>query len=167
MREHADLPAMMGFVSEHVAQHLRARRPRLSPAVSEKLFDAATAIAQCFREHLGAARGALSQSGTGLLRRAVRAVELGWNLEVGSGKPDPLGADIVHVGEDRGNGADVAWWFRWQFCWQFCCPGCGVKMLDKILIHAIVGGKDLDRGSTELSVKLWLTSGHGSLLLDL
>jgi hypothetical protein len=89
----------------------------------------------------------------------MRAVELGWNLEVRSGKPDPLGADVVHVGEDGGNGADVAGRFRF--------PGCGVKMFDKILVHAIVGGKDPDRGSTELRVNLWLTSGHGSLLLDL
>jgi len=35
------------------------------------------------------------------------------------------------------------------------------------LVHAIIGGKDLDRGSTELSVNLGLTRGHGSLLLDL
>jgi hypothetical protein len=38
----------------------------------------------------------------------VRAVELWWNLQVRSGKPDPLAADIVHVGEDRRNGAGLA-----------------------------------------------------------
>jgi hypothetical protein len=42
MREHAHLPAMVGFVSEHVAQHFRASRPRPGPAVSVKLLDAAT-----------------------------------------------------------------------------------------------------------------------------
>ena len=76
MREHAHLPAMMGFVSEHVAQHLRASRPGLGPAVSEKLLDAAAMIAERFSKHLLAASGALGQSRTGLLRRAVRAVEL-------------------------------------------------------------------------------------------
>jgi hypothetical protein len=40
-------------------------------------------------------------------------------------------------------------------------------MFDKSLVHAIVGGKDLDRGSAELSVNLGLTRGHGSLLLEL
>jgi hypothetical protein len=40
-------------------------------------------------------------------------------------------------------------------------------MFDENLVHAIIGGKDLDRGSAELSVNLVLTPGHGSLLLDL
>src|SRR5258708_38185722 len=63
MREHTHLPAMMGLVSKHVAQHFRANRPRRSPAVSVKLLDAATA--ERFRQHLRAASGALGQSGTG------------------------------------------------------------------------------------------------------
>ena len=37
-----------------------------------------------------------------------------------------------------------------------------VKMFDKNLVHAIIGGKDLDCGSAELSVNLGLTRGHGS-----
>jgi hypothetical protein len=41
-------------------------------------------------------------------------------------------------------------------------------MLDEHLVHAIVGGKDLHRGSTELRVNLVLelTRGHGCLLLE-
>ena len=97
MREHAHLPAMVGFVRKHVAQHFQANRPRPSPAVSAKLLDAAPTTARRFSEHLRAASGALGQSRTGLLRRAVRAVELWWNLQVRSCEPDPLGADIVHV----------------------------------------------------------------------
>ena len=76
MREHTHLPAMVGFVRKHVAQHFRANRPGLSPAVSAKLLDAAATTAERFSEHLRAASGALGQSRTGLLRRAVRAVEL-------------------------------------------------------------------------------------------
>ena len=159
MREHAHLPAMVGFVRKHVAQHFQANRPRRSPAVSAKLLDAAPATAERFSEHLRAASGALGQSRTGLLRRAVRAVELSWNLQVRSGKPDPLGADVVHVREDRRNGADLAR--------RLGSPGRRVKMFDEHLVHAIVGGKDLDCGSTELSVNLPLTSGRGSLLFDL
>ena len=34
-------------------------------------------------------------------------------------------------------------------------------MFDQNLVHAIIGGKDLDRGSAELSVNLVLTRGHG------
>src|SRR2546428_13781295 len=64
MRQHTHLPAMVGFVRKHVAQHFQANRPRPSPAVSQKLLDAAfvltTALttAERFREHLRAARGA-------------------------------------------------------------------------------------------------------------
>src|SRR5271157_2107235 len=173
MREHAHLPAVVGFVRKHVAQHFRAHRPRLSPAVSAKLLDAAPSTAErfrehCFGEHFGAASGALGQSRAGLLRCAVRAVELWWNLQVRSREPDPLGADIVHMREDRGNGAGVAG--------RFGDPDGRVKMFDENLVHALIGGKDLDCGSAELSVdrgltslsltNLGLTRGHSSLLPD-
>src|ERR1700675_5094775 len=138
MREHTDLPAMVGFVRKHVAQHFQANRPRLSPAVSQKLLDAASTTAERFSEHLRAASGALGQSRTGLLRRAMRAVELCWNFQVRSCKPDPLAADIMHVREYRRNGAGLAR--------RFGSPGGGVKTFDKNLVYAIVGGKDLDRG---------------------
>src|SRR5438128_2622293 len=175
MREHAHLPAMMGFVRNHVAQHFHANRPRLGPAVSAKLLDAAPTAAERFSEHVRAASGAFGQSRTGLLRRAARAVELWWNLQVRSCKPDPFGADIVHMREDRRDGADVV--FSGVFAGRFGCrrsgtPGGRVKMFDKNLVDAIVGEKDpggkvLDCGSAELSVNLGLTRGHGSLLLDL
>ena len=35
-------------------------------------------------------------------------------------------------------------------------------MFDKNLVDALIGGKDLDCGSAELSVNLGLTRGHGS-----
>src|ERR1019366_1734796 len=159
MREHTHLPAMVGFVRKHVAQHFQANRPRRSPAVSAKLLDAAPTTAERFSQHLRAASGALGQSRTGLLRRAVRAVELWWNLQVRSCEPDPLGADVVHVREDRRNGAGLAG--------RFGSPGGRVKMFDKNLVHAIVGGEDQDGGSAQLSVNLVLTRGHGARLLDL
>src|SRR5258708_27260031 len=161
-REHAHLPAMVGFVGKHVAQHFRANWPRPSPAVSAELLDGTPTTAEGFSEHLRAASGALGQSRTGLPRRTVRAVELSWNLQVRSCKPDPLGPDIVHVREDRRNGAGLAG--------RFGSPGGRVKMFDKNLVHAIIGGKDLDCGSAQLRVKLSvnlvLTRGHGSLILD-
>src|SRR5487761_1174548 len=156
MREHTHLPAMVGFVRNHVAQHFHANRPRPSPAVSAKLLDPALTTTERFSEHLRAASGALGQSRAGLPRRAVRAVELSWNLQVRSCKPDPLGADIVHVREDRRNGAGTAGCHG--------SPGRRVKMFDKNLVHAIVGGKGLHCAAPELSMNLALTRGHGSLL---
>ena len=73
------------------------------------------------------------------------------------GEPDPLGADVVHVGEDCRDGTDVGW----RFCWWFRFPGGGVEMFDEVLVHAIVGGKDLDCGWTELRVSFVLKLGHG------
>jgi hypothetical protein len=62
----------------------------------------------------------------------------------------------VYVREDRRNGAHLAG--------RFGSPDGRVKMFDENLVDAIVGGKDPDCGSAELSVNLVLTRGHGSLL---
>src|SRR6266550_557293 len=137
------------LMRKHVAQHFDANRPRPSPAVSAKLLDAAPTTAERFSEHLRAASGALGQSRAGLLRRAAGAVELSRNLQMRSCKPDPLAADIVHVREDRRNGAGLvfAGVFAGRFGCRFCCrrfgtPGGRVKMFDKNLVDAIVGEKD-------------------------
>jgi hypothetical protein len=159
MREHAHLPAMVGFVRNHVAQHFHANRPRPSPAVSAKLLDAAPATTERLSKHLLAASGALRQSRAGLPRRAVRAVELSRNFQVRSRKPDPFAAHIVHVREDRRDAAGLAGRFR--------SPGGRVEMFDEHLIHPLVGGKDPHCGSSEFSLNFALMRGHVSLLLDL
>ena len=167
MREHANLSAMMGFMRDHVAEHLEANRPGLCPAVAVKLLDAAATVGQRFGEHLGAASSTLGQTCTGLLRCAMGPVELGRDLEMWSGEPDPLGADIVHVSEDgRDRSCPAAWsGVAGPIGWRLCFPGGRVEMFDQKLVHAIVGGKDMERSSTELSVNLRLTRGHGSYSL--
>jgi hypothetical protein len=176
MREHTHLPAMVRFVSKHVAQHLHANRPRPSPAVSMKLLDPAPTIAERLTQHLRAASGALGQPRSGLLRRAERAVELCRNLQVRSRKPDPLAADIVYMRENRRDSSCPAGsasltkggaLLAGRFGWRLGSPCGRVKMFDQNLVHPIVGGKDLDRGAAELSVNHMLTRGHGSLPLDL
>src|SRR5271163_2741126 len=134
MREHAHLPAMVGFMRKHIAQHFRADGPRSSPAISEKLLDAATTTIERFGEHLRAASGALGQPRTGLPRRAARTGKLSWNLQVRGSKPHPLRADVVHVREDRRNAAHLAG--------RFGFPGARVKMFDKNLVHALIDGKN-------------------------
>jgi len=74
-----------------------------------------------------------------------------------SRKPDPLAANIVHVREDRRNGAGLAR--------RLGPPDAGVKVFDKKLVHPIIGGKDLDGRPTELGVNLVLTRGHDSYSL--
>ena len=164
MSQHTHLPAMVGFVREHVAQHFRTNRPWPGPAVSAKPLDAGIA-AERLCQHLRATSGALGQSRAGLLRRALRAVELSWSLKVRSCKPDPFAADIVHVSEDRRDGPDLAALFGSRSC----CPGGRVKTLDEYLVDAIVnqedlGGRAMDFGLAELSADLGLTRGHGRSL---
>jgi predicted transcriptional regulator len=104
----------------------------------------------------------------------VRTGKLSWNLQVRSSEPDPFRADVVHVREDRCDGAGLAG--------RFGSPCARVKMFYKNLVHALISGKYLDCGSAELrvnlscvsllrvnlpSVNLLLTRGHGSVLLDL
>jgi hypothetical protein len=145
MPQHAHLPAMVGFVRKHVAQHFHAHGPGPSPAISAKLLDAAS-TPERFREHLRAAISALRQSRTGLLRRAMRPVELWRNLQVRRRKPDPLATHIVHVREDRRN--------RTRLAGRLGSPAGRVKMFDQNLVHPIISGKNPDCGSPELSVNL-------------
>lgn len=158
MREHAYLSAMVSFMRKHVAQHLHSHRPRPRPSVSVKLLDAAAA-AERFRQHLRAACGAHRQSRASLLRRAMSAVELSWNLQVRSGKPDPLATHIVNVREDRRNGASLAR--------RFGSPRGRVQMFDENLVHPLVGSKDPDCRPAKPRMNLRLTRGQGSLLPDL
>ncbi len=157
VRQHKDLAAMVGFVRKHVTQHFGADRPGLRPAVSVKFFDPAPAAAERFTEHLRATSGALGQTRTGLLRCAVRATELWWNLQVRSCKPDPLAPDIVYVREDRRNEAGLPG--------RFGSPGGRVKMFDNNLVYAIIGGKDPDRGLAELGVNLFFRRDQDSCSL--
>jgi len=153
MSEHAYLPAMVGFMRNHVAQHFRPNRPRPGPAVSEEHLDAST-TAERFRKHLRAASTALSQRRTRLRGRAMRALELSRNFQMRRREPDPLAADIVHVGEDRRNGAGLAG--------RFGPPRGRFKMFDQNLVHPFVGSKNLDRGSAQLRVNLVSSHSHGS-----
>jgi hypothetical protein len=158
MCKHTHLPTMVCLVRNHVAQHFRANRPWRGPSVYAKTLNAAPATAERFGKHQDAASGAFCQSCTGLLRRALRAVELLWNLQVWRSKPDPLGSYIVHVRKDRRNGAGLAG--------RFGSPGGRVKMFDKNLVYAIIGGEYLDCGSRELSVNFESRRVHGSLPLE-
>ena len=92
-----------------------------------------------------------------LPRRALRAMQLSWNLQVRSCKPHPFAAHIVHVRENRHNAARLAR--------RFGSPSSRLKMLDQHLVHTFTGGKYLDCSSAERSVNFHLARGHGSLPL--
>ena len=76
-----------------------------------------------------------------------------------SGKPNPLGTDVVHVREDSRNGAGLTG--------RFGSPGGWLKMFDQNLVYAIVSGKDPGCGLAELVINLVLKRGHRLLCLDL
>lgn len=135
MSHHAHLPAMMGLVREHIAQHLYANRPRPGPAVSAKLLDA-TIAAEGFGEHLRATRRTLAQCCARLLPGAMSAMELEWNLQMRRGKPDPLAANIVHVRKYGRDGAGAGF-ARGSACRWFRFPKDRVKIFDEHLVYAI------------------------------
>jgi hypothetical protein len=104
-------------------------------------------------EHLRAARGALGERFAGLLRSAVEAVEPARDFQVRSGQPDPLGANVVQVREDRGDGADLAR--------RFGCPGGGVQAPEQKLVHSFVGVEDPDGGLGKRRLGFGRTAWHG------
>ncbi len=159
MREHANLPPMMRFVRNHVAEHLRPGRPWTSPSVSTKLLHTTFAITQRFGKHHFAETGAPCQCRTSLAWRTARAVELWGNSQVRRGEPDPLRADIVHVREDRRNRAD--------FAGRLGFPDGSIKILDKNLVQALISPKDPDRGLSKLRVNLASAHRHSLILLEL
>ena len=146
MREHAHLAAMVRFVGKHVAQHFQADRPRWRPAISAKLLDAAASIAQRFSQHFHAARSALGQSCAGLLRRAIRALELSRHLQMWSGEPDPFTTHIVHMRENRHDWPDPVGRLR--------SPCRRVNLLDDHLIHALIRRENLRRCAAELRLNI-------------
>jgi len=78
MREHTHLPAMVGFMRKHVAQHFQANRSRPSPAVSAKLLDARRARA------LYAASAASSSSAVAALVKLSTPKTSSTSVEPGS-----------------------------------------------------------------------------------
>src|SRR5437879_2152642 len=167
MRQHTCLPAMVGFVRKHVAQHFQPRWPGRCPSVSDKRFDPAITSAESVLQHCRATECALSQCRAGLTRCALRAIELSRNFQMRGRKPDSLAADIVHMREDRGNAANSPR--------RLGCPSGWIKMFDKHLVDTVVyekklGGRFLNWRSTNLVIRLHVfnhtvTRHHCPLLL--
>lgn len=131
---------MMGLVREHVAQHLYANRPRSGPAIPAKLLDAAIS-AERFGEHFRATHCTLAQCCARLLRGAMRAMELEWNLQMWGGKPDPLAANIVHVSKD-GRDSAGAGFARSYAGRRFRFPNGRFEIFDEHLVDAIAQQED-------------------------
>ena len=52
---------------------------------------------------------------------------------MGSGQANPFAADVMHVGKDGGDGADIAGWLGFPRGW--------VEMLEHELVHLLIEGK--------------------------
>lgn len=153
MREQADLAAMVGLVSQHVAEHLDAGGPGCAPAIAAEFGDAAF-VAEGFGQQLDAKSGTVLQCGARLLRSAAIPAELSRDSEMRCVEPDPLGAHVMHVGEDGRDGADLAG--------GFSVPGGRIEVLDEHLVHAVVGGKEAYRTAGDLRWRLSGSLGHTS-----
>ncbi len=158
MREHTHLPAMVGFVRKHVAQHFRANRPRRSPAVSAKLLDAAPTTAERFSEHLRAAAALSANPARACCGVQCARLSCGGTFRCGA-------VSLTHLQRTLCMCVKIAAMVR-ALPGGLALQAAGSRCSISNLVHAIIGGKDLDCGSAELSVNLVLTRGHGSLLLD-
>ncbi len=148
MSEHAHLAAVVGLVRDHVGEHGCARRPRFSPAVAMKLFNAALRV-ESLLQHLRTECGTLREGLLDLLRRAVGTGELGWPLQVRRGQAKPLAADVVDMAEDGGDGARFA-------VRKLGSPRAGIEMLEHQLVHAVVDRERLRHTLAQIR------SGRGS-----
>src|SRR5437868_10175740 len=80
-------------------------------------------------------------------------VGLSRNFQMRRRKPQPLPPDIVDVGEDGSDGAS----FRTG---EFCLPGAWIEMLEDELVHALVGGPNLERNFAEIRRHSDSAAGH-------
>ena len=143
MREQADLAAMMVFVGEHVGNHGGAGGPWGSPTITVEFLDAAGRIGESFREHLRAECRASGERRAGLALRAACAMEWWRELEMRGREPEPLAADVVKMGKDRGDGADVT-------AGRLGAPGAGIEMLEDQLVGGFVDGEGFQKDVTKL-----------------
>jgi hypothetical protein len=131
MGQHTHLAAMMRVVRDHVSHHGWACGPRFRPTVSAKRFDPAPG--KGVGKHLGTARAAFQQGGSGLLLRAGGAVEWGWELEMRGGLSSPFATHVMDVRDDGGDRSSLT-------PGQFGAPRSGIEMLEDNLIHLLVYG---------------------------
>src|SRR5215831_18428613 len=107
MGQHADLSTMVGIMRDHVSEHCSARWPRPAPTVAMEEFDR-PAWRERLPQHFRAIPSAARERDLHLASRAAPSVKLYRQLDMGSRKPQPLSASLMHVRKDRRDGADVA-----------------------------------------------------------
>ena len=143
MDEQADLAAMMGLVGEHVGDHGGASGPRGSPAVAVEFLDVPCWTGESFREHLRTDPGGFGERGAGLALRAAGAMEWWRKFEMRGGEAEPLAADVVQMGKDSGDSANVA-------ARGLGAPGPGIEMLEDQLMNGFVDDEGFQQDVAKL-----------------
>lgn len=133
MSQHAYLPTVMSIVDDHVSNHGDSRGPRSGPPVAEEFFDSSLRRVQRLFEQLRAAPCAFSQRSSRLTLRAACAIEFSGQLNMRRGEPQPLAPDIMHMSEDRRDGARIT-------TGRLRPPGAGIQVLEDELIHPLING---------------------------
>ena len=105
------------------------------------ILDAAGRIGESFREHLRAECRASGERRAGLALRAACAMEWWRELEMRGREPEPLAADVVKMGKDRGYGANVA-------AGRLGAPGARIELLEDQLMSSFIDGEDFQQHVT-------------------
>src|ERR1700678_517386 len=130
MSQHAHLPAVVGFVHDHISKHSRARSPRPGPTIAMK-FCVAAPWSESLGQHLRAQRRTRRQGAYDLLLRAAGAIEPGRPLQVRRRQAKPLAANVMNMGKDRGDIASLA-------AGKLRSPCPRVEILEQELVDAVV-----------------------------
>jgi hypothetical protein len=131
--EHGDLATMVGIVRDQVTEK--------SGDIGTKAFDAAIRLHGA-THHRAESFTAGFQRLLGLGRSDCGAIELCGNL-LGFRRFQPHHAHVVHVSNDCGNGATLA--VGW-----LGLPGFGWKVVDHILVDAVVGVEGVEQPDWQL-----------------
>ena len=132
--EHGDVPAVVGIVRDQVAEKSRN--------IGAKALDAAITLQGAADDYAeGVAAG--FQRAQGLRWSHRGAIELLGNVFC-LRRLQPHHAHIVHVGDDGCNGAALA-------VRRLRRPGCRRKIVDQILVDAVVGVEGIEQRDRQLA----------------
>jgi hypothetical protein len=134
MRQHQNLPPMMGLVREHVRKHVPPGGPGLRPTPAREPGDAAIRSGRkSVRQHAQALRGASPVRGGSLLHGAAVGIERRRTLQVRRGILQPHQPAVVQMREDGRDRPAASLVTR-----QLRAPRTRVQLRKDELVHRVV-----------------------------
>jgi hypothetical protein len=156
MGQHAYLSAMVGVVHNHVNEHRSAWWPVPTPTVALEVVDRSPWRERC-PQHFRTIPSTAGERNLHLPARTTPWIELCGQLDLGSRKPQPLSAGMMHMSKYRRDGTAVA-------ASRLCRPCPRIQPIKNHLDHALADDVGLKQRLAE--VRGWQNWGadHKDLL---